>query len=55
MVIFFTGAYSCTGFLNFDNDGLKATYDKFIGNGNDVSSCVPIFINKMPEIDHAFI
>ena len=53
MVIFYAGAYSCFGSINFNETNLKVKYDeKFIGKGNDVSSCVPIFISKIPEIDH---
>ena len=53
MVIFYAGAYSCFGSINFDETTLKVKYDeKFIAKGNDVSSCVPIFISKIPEIDH---
>ena len=53
MVIFYAGAYSCFGSINFDETNLKVKYDeKFIGKGNDVSSCVPILISKIPEIDH---
>ena len=53
MVIFYAGAYSCFGSITFDETTTKVKHDeKFIGKGNDVSSCVPIFISKIPEIDH---
>jgi hypothetical protein len=53
MVIFYAGASSCFGSINLDKTTAKVEYnDKFLGKGNDVSSCVPIFISKIPEIDH---
>lgn len=53
MVIFYAGAYSCSGSIDFDKKNVDVRYnEKFIGNEKDVSSCVPIFINKIAEIDH---
>ncbi len=60
MVLFYAGAYSCSGSLDFckDNDGggkIKANYEeKFLDKDKEISSCVPIFINKIPEIDTSF-
>lgn len=53
MVIFYAGAYSCFGSINIDETNIEVKYnDIFMGSDKDVSSCVPIFINKIPEIDH---
>jgi hypothetical protein len=61
MVLFFAGAYSCSGVINFNKDDgdsgtkIKANYEeKFLDKGREISSCVPIFINKIPEIDTTF-
>ncbi len=54
MVIFYAGAYSCSGTLGFnrENGTIKAKYEeKFLEKGREISSCVPIYINKIPEID----
>lgn len=54
MVIFYAGAYTCTGQINF-KDSIKVKYDeKFLENGKEISSCVPVYINKIPEIDTSF-
>ena len=49
---FMQEAYSCFGSINFDKTTIKVKYDEKLGKGDDVSSCVPIFISKIPEIDH---
>jgi hypothetical protein len=59
MVLFYAGAYSCPGILDFNKDdnsvNIKANYEeKFLDKGKEISSCVPIFINKIPEIDTSF-
>lgn len=55
MVVFYAGAFSCEGSVNLSPDGIKLTYqDRFMDQGKDVSTCVPIYINKIPEIDQVF-
>ena len=58
MVIFFAGAYSCDGSIEFseqDKDKVKIKYqDRFIDQSLDISSCIPVYIDKIPEIDHTF-
>jgi hypothetical protein len=56
MVIFYAGAYSCDGFIDFSQqDKLKIRYqDRFIDQSLDISSCIPVYIDKIPEIDHTF-
>jgi hypothetical protein len=55
MVVFFAGSYSCEGSIDFSDNGLRVSYkDRFMDEGRDVSSCVPIYINKIPEIDQTF-
>jgi hypothetical protein len=58
MVIFYAGAYSCDGSIEFSDqyqDKLKIKYqNRFIDQSVDISSCIPVYIDKIPEIDHTF-
>jgi hypothetical protein len=57
MVIFYAGAYSCSGALDFnkENGTIKPKYEEnFLEKGSEVSSCVPVYINKISEIDTKF-
>jgi hypothetical protein len=56
MVIFYAGAYSCDGSIEFSQqDNLKIKYqNRFIDQSLDISSCIPVYIDKIPEIDHTF-
>ena len=57
MVIFYAGAYSCSGTIDFnkENGTIKPKYEeKFLDKGREISSCVPVYINKIPEIDTSF-
>ena len=43
------------GSIDFSNNQLRVLYkDRFMEQGRDVSSCVPIYVNKIPERDHTF-
>ena len=54
MVIFYAGAYSCEGSITFSQEGGGkigvAYHDKFIGHTRDISSCIPLYINEIPQI-----
>jgi hypothetical protein len=56
MVIFYAGAYSCEGNITFSKEEggkIDVVYnDKFIGHTRDISSCLPLYINEIPEVDH---
>jgi hypothetical protein len=55
MVIFYAGAYSCEGNITFSKEGGKINIvynDKFIGQTRDISSCLPLYINEIPHVDH---
>jgi hypothetical protein len=64
MVIFYAGAYSCEGNITFSEEEeqdqekekegkITVRYnDKFISQVSDISSCLPIYINEIPQIDH---
>lgn len=55
MVIFYAGAYTCSGKIDFDEDSIKVSYEaKNLNKDNEISSCIPIYINKIPEIDTSF-
>jgi hypothetical protein len=55
MIVFYAGEYSCEGSLDFSDNGIRASYkERFMDQGKDVSSCVPIYVNKIPEIDQSF-
>jgi hypothetical protein len=55
MVIFYAGAYSCSGTIDLNKNEIKPKYDdKFLDKGREISSCVPVYINQIPEIDTSF-
>lgn len=56
LVIFFGGAYACTGEINFLPDSFpQITYnERIIQEGYGISSCVPMYINEVPEVDQTF-
>jgi len=61
MIIFYTGAYSCEGTIDFtsssssnENNPQVKFQHRFLDRGKDISSCVPIYVNKIPEIDQTF-
>lgn len=52
LVIFFGGAYSCSGEIKFLSDSLKIEYEeRIIEEGRGISSCVPLYINEIPDVD----
>jgi hypothetical protein len=56
MVIFYAGAYSCEGNITFsqgEGGKIDIVYNhKFIGQTRDISSCMPLYINEIPQVDH---
>jgi len=56
MVLFFGGAYASTGTVEFREDAPpKVNYDdRVIREGCGVSSCVPLFVNQVVEVDQTF-
>jgi hypothetical protein len=62
MVVFYAGAYSCEGNISFsqkeqtEGENITITYnDKFIGQTRDISSCLPLYINEIPQIDQFIV
>ena len=56
LVIFFGGAYASTGTITFhEKEPPRVNYDmRTIQQSAGISSVVPIYVNEIPEVDHAF-
>lgn len=57
MVIFYAGAYSCEGTIDVSNHKDKAIVkykNKFLDHVSDFSTCIPVYLDKIPEIDQTF-
>ena len=57
LVIFFGGAYASKGTIEFDeHNPPEITYsDKLIEGGLGLSSCVPIYVNEVVEVDQTLL
>jgi len=57
LVVFFGGSYAARGTISFPEEGpLAVDYeDHFLKSGRALSSCVPVYVNEVPEIDQSFI
>ncbi|MFH8108088.1 MAG: hypothetical protein QXJ25_03635 [Candidatus Aenigmatarchaeota archaeon] len=57
LIIFFGGAYACIGEIEFnENSKPKIGYsEKMVEEGQGISSCVPLYINEIPEVDQTFL
>ena len=57
LVVFFGGAYAARGTISFRENGLPIVEyeDHFLKSGRALSSCVPVYVNEVPEIDQSFI
>ena len=52
LVVFFGGAYASTGTISFGETGIQVRYDEeSLEQGKGISSCVPLYVNHLPEID----
>jgi len=52
LAVFWGGSYASTGVIDFDGPHLDVTYDAgFVGRGRSVSSCVPIYVDRVGEVD----
>jgi hypothetical protein len=54
LAVFWGGAYAVTGEVEFHRDSSpKVSYDAgFVGRGRGVSSCVPIYVDRVQDVDH---
>ncbi|MGH9973539.1 MAG: hypothetical protein ACRD93_06545, partial [Nitrososphaeraceae archaeon] len=56
MIVFYAGAYTCEGTIRFSPDEIKVEYkNKSLQLGKDLSSCVPLHMDKIPEIDQTTV
>jgi hypothetical protein len=57
LVVFFGGSYAARGTITYaDNGPPTVEYeDHFLKSGRALSSCVPVYVNEVPEIDQSFI
>lgn len=56
LAVFWGGSYASTGIIDFDGPQLKVTYDAgFVGKGRSVSSCVPIYVDRVGEVDQTIM
>ncbi len=57
LVVFFGGSYAAKGTVTYRENGLPAVEyeDHFLQNGRALSSCVPVYVNEVPDIDQSFI
>jgi len=61
MVIFYAGTYSCEGNIIFSQEEQKegeniisiAYNNKFICHTRDISNCLPLYINEIPQVDYS--
>ncbi len=57
LVVFFGGSYAARGTITYPQRGPpRVEYeDHFLKSGRALSSCVPVYVNEVPEIDQSFI
>ena len=56
LVIFFGGSYVCLGEVEFKQESEPKVnyYTKYIEEGRGISSCVPMYIDNVPDVDQKF-
>jgi hypothetical protein len=57
LVVFFGGSYAARGKVIYSESGppLVEYEDHFLKSGRALSSCIPVYVNEVPEIDQSFI
>jgi len=57
LVVFFGGSYAAHGTIKYSDNGPPTVEyeDHFLKSGRALSSCVPVYVNEVPEIDQSFI
>ena len=55
-ILFFGGAYAARGEIRFHRDSRPTVeyYTRHLEEGRGISSCVPVYVNEVPEIDQTF-
>ncbi|HZF21216.1 MAG TPA: hypothetical protein VEZ43_01960, partial [Dongiaceae bacterium] len=56
LIVFFGGSYAARGKITYKENGSPSVeYENhFLKGGRALSSCIPVFVNEVPEIDHSF-
>jgi len=56
LIVFFGGSYAARGKITYKENGPPSVeYENhFLKGGRALSSCIPVFVNEVPEIDHSF-
>ncbi len=57
LVVFLGGAFASRGLVRFSSTGPPSvSYDEqFLCSGRALSSCVPVYVSEVPEIDQSFL
>ena len=56
LVIFFGGSYTSKGTVEFSDAGPHVEYStRFVGQGIGVSSCVPMYVSEVTEVEQSFM
>ena len=57
LVVFLGGSYASRGIIKFDpGHGPTVDYEEqFLKTGRGLSSCIPVYVNEVPEIDLSFL
>lgn len=57
LVVFFGGSYAARGTISYMEKGrpIVEYEDHFLKSGRALSSCIPVYVNEVPEIDQSFI
>jgi len=57
LVVFLGGSYASRGKIRFSPTGPPVVdyEEQFLKTGRAVSSCVPVYVNEVPEIDQSFL
>jgi len=56
MVVFYGGAFASLAKLSFLKDDLTISYsESYLKEGEGISSCVPLYVNQVLELDQTFI
>ncbi len=57
LVVFFGGSYAARGTISYNESGPPTVEygDGFLTSGRALSSCVPVYVSEVPDIDQSFI
>ncbi len=57
LVVFYGGSYASRGTIAYSENGSPAIeyQDQFLKHGRALSSCVPVYVSEVPDIDQSFI